>query len=85
MYSNLQATKLFGDIGYQRGMVTNSLSLKISYRAIGLQRLNQHCVLSKIVYLYVKYMIATRNYAMYNTGIGAHLTFGLPRGVVHTP
>ena len=59
----LQATKLFCDIGYQGVVVFVS---KILYREI--QRLIQHCLLSKMVYFDVKYIIATRNYQYFNTG-----------------
>src|SRR6218665_1555336 len=46
-----------------------SVWFKILYRVI--QRLIQHCFLSKLMYLNIKYVIATRNY-MYefiNTGV----------------
>src|SRR6218665_1443374 len=37
-----------------------NLNCKLSYRVI--QRLIQHCLLSKMVYLNAKYVIATRSY-----------------------
>ena len=40
-----------------------SVRFKISYRVI--QRLIQHCLLSKMVYLNVKYVIATRSYEFF--------------------
>jgi len=62
---NPQATKLFCDIGYQEGVVTTlrrfRVWFKILYRVI--QQLIQHCLPSKMVYLNVTYVIATRNYA----------------------
>jgi len=72
---NLQATKVFLCHRLPRVWVVttplgNHLGLKISYRVI--QRLIQHCFLSKMVYLYVKYMIAARNYAIYNTSTVAY-------------
>src|SRR6218665_2096279 len=70
---SLQATKLFivtlATRG--RGVVTTPLDLvfwfKILYRVI--KSLIQHCLLSKMAYLNVKYVIATRNYDFFNTGI----------------
>ena len=46
-----------------------SVWFKILYRVI--QRLIQHCLLSKMKYLNIKYVIATQNYAFFNTGGGA--------------
>ena len=42
-----------------------SVSFKILYRVGLIQRLIQHCLLSKMVYLNVKYVIATRSYFLY--------------------
>src|SRR6218665_2975009 len=68
---------IFCDIGYQgaggyhplRGWLPPprfNVWFKILYRVI--QRLIQQCFLSKLVYLNVKYAIATRNYEFFNTG-----------------
>ena len=45
-----------------------SVWFKILYRLI--QRLIQHCFLSKMVHLNVKYVIAARNYEFVTTGTG---------------
>jgi len=43
-----------------------SVWFKILYSVI--QRLIQHCLLSKMVYLNIKYVIAARNYELFNAG-----------------
>ena len=58
---NLQATKLFTVTSATKGGSYHPL--KLSYRVI--QRLIQHCLLSKIVHLNVKYVIATRNFEFF--------------------
>src|SRR6218665_2018831 len=45
----------------------------LGYRVI--HRLIQHCLLSKIVYLNIKYAIATRNYKKIYTYAKSHLKF----------
>ena len=69
---NLQVTKLFivtsatkGGGGYHP--LRFSVRCKISYRVI--QPLIQHCLLHKMVYLNITYVIATRNYEFFTTGI----------------
>ena len=68
---NLQATKLFIVTSATKGVVTTpfrfSVRFRILYRAI--QRLIQHCLLRKMVYLNIIYVIATRNYEFCTTGI----------------
>src|SRR6218665_4030415 len=44
--------------------------LQLSYRVI--QRLIQHCLLSKMVYLNVKYVIATRSYEFFYIYVKSH-------------
>ena len=61
---NLQTTKLFIVTSATKGVVTTPLRFrvrfKILYRVI--RPLIQHCLLHKMVYLNVKYVIATRSY-----------------------
>jgi len=63
---NLQATKLFCGIGYQRGDMGYVHPLrfkawfKILYRVI--QRLIQNCFLSKMVYLNIALKLKTMNF-----------------------
>src|SRR6218665_43887 len=66
---NLQATKLFCNIGYQDRLYRFDVWFKISYRVI--QRLIQHIFLSKMVYLDLKYTPAIRNYEFLITGISS--------------
>ena len=68
---NLQATKLFIVTSATKGgVVTTPLrfsgGLKILHRVI--QRSIQHCLLRKMVYLNIIYVIATRNYEFFTTG-----------------
>jgi len=69
---NLQATKLFIVTPATKGwVVTTTLGFrvrfKILYRVI--QPLIQHCLLHTMVYLIIIYVIATRNYEFFTTGI----------------
>ena len=70
---NLQATKLFIVTSATKGSgcqpLRFSVRLKILYRVI--QPLIQHCLLRKMVYLniHVIYVIATRNFEFFTTGI----------------
>src|SRR6218665_3583578 len=61
---NLQATKLLFATSATKGggyhPLRFSVSIKILYSVI--QRMIQHCLPSKMVYLNIKYVIATRNY-----------------------
>ena len=74
--ANLQATKLFIVTSATKGVVTTPLRFrvrfKILYRVI--QPLIQHCLLLKMVYLNIIYVIATRNYTFFTTGIFPKLT-----------
>ena len=72
--SSLQATKLLivtSAIPREVGVVTTSprfsVRFMILYRVI--QPLIQHCLLRKIGYLNIIYVIATRNYEFFTTGI----------------
>src|SRR6218665_3922445 len=47
--------------------LTFSVWFKILFSVI--KRLIQHCLLSKMVYLNITYVIATRNYEFFNTGL----------------
>ena len=65
---NLQATELVIVTSATKGVVVTtcnrfSVWFRILYRVIW--RLIQHCLLSKVVYLNVKYVIATRNYEFF--------------------
>src|SRR6218665_3010262 len=70
---NLHATKLFivtsatkgGGGGYHP--LRFSVRFKILYRVI--QPLIQHCLLRKMVYLNIIYVLTTRNYEVFTTGI----------------
>src|SRR6218665_3058711 len=69
---NLQATKLFIVTPATKGWVVTTptgfrVRFKILYRVI--QPLIQHCLLHKMVYLNIIYVIATRNYDFFTTGI----------------
>ena len=68
---NLQATKLFIVTPATKGGGYHPLGFrvrfKILYRVI--QLLIQHCLLHKMVYLNIIYVIATRNYEFFTTGI----------------
>ena len=66
---NLQATKLFIVTPATKGGTPLGFRVrfKILYRVI--QPLIQHCLLHKMVYLNIIYVIATRNYEFYTTGI----------------
>ena len=67
---NLQATKLFIATSATKGVVTPfrfRVRFKILYRVI--YPLIQHCLLHKMVYLNIIYVIATRNYEFFTTGI----------------
>ena len=72
-FTNFQATKLlFATSATQEEVVTTfslrfSVKFKILYRVI--QRLIQHCLLRKMVYLNIIFVIATRNYEFFTTGI----------------
>jgi len=72
-YFNLQATKLFIVTSATKwgGVVSAPLRFrvrfKILYRVI--QPLIQHCLLHQMVYLNIIYVIATRNYEFFTTGI----------------
>ena len=69
---NLQATKLFiltpatKEGGYHAPLGFSD-RFKILYRVI--QPLIQHCLLHKMVYFNIIYVIATRNYEFFTTGI----------------
>src|SRR6218665_794104 len=69
---NLQATKLFIVTPATKGWVVTThpgfrVRFKILYRVI--QPLIQHCLLNKMVYLNIIYVIATRNYEFFTTGV----------------
>src|SRR6218665_135007 len=70
---NLQATKLFIVTPATKGggwlppPLGFRVRFKILYRVI--QPLIQHCLLHKMVYLNIIYVIATRNYEFFTTGI----------------
>ena len=68
LHINLQATKLFiVMLATKEGGGYHSLRFrarsKLSYRVI--RRLIQHCLVIKMVYLNVKYAIATRSYEFF--------------------
>src|SRR6218665_123228 len=68
----LQATKLFIVTSATKGVVVTtparfSVSFKILYRVI--QPFIQHCLLRRMVYLNVIYVIATRNYELFTSAI----------------
>src|SRR6218665_1115041 len=69
--TNLQATKLFIVTSATKGgwlpPLRFSVRFKILYRVI--QPLIQHCLLRKMVYLNILYVIATGNYEFFTTGI----------------
>ena len=69
---NLQATKLFIVTPATKGWVVTTplrfrVRFKILYRVT--QPLIQHCLLHKMVYLNIIYVIATRHYEFFTTGI----------------
>ena len=69
---NLQATKLFIVTTATKGgwlppPLRPSVRFKILYCVI--QPLIQHCLLRKMVYLNIIYVIATRNYEFFTIGI----------------
>ena len=66
--NNLQATKLFIVTSATKGggyhhPLRFCVRFKILYRVI--QPLIQHCLLRKMVYLNIKYVIATRSYEIF--------------------
>ena len=72
MIINLQAAKILimtsaskGEGGYHP--LRFSVRFKILYRVI--QLLIQHCLLRKLVYLNIIYVLTTRNYEFFTTGI----------------
>ena len=67
---NLQVTKLFIVTSATKGDYHPpkfSVRFKILYRVI--ERLIQHCLLRRMVYLNIIYVIATRDYEFFTTGI----------------
>jgi len=69
---NPQATKLFIVTSATKDVLVTTplrfrVRFKILYRVI--QRLIQHCLLRKMMYLNIRYVIATRNYDYFTTGI----------------
>src|SRR6218665_3605584 len=69
---NLQATKLFIVAPATKGWVVTTppgfrVRFNILYRVI--QPLIQHCLVHNMVYLNIIYVIATRNYEFFTTGI----------------
>src|SRR6218665_1506724 len=58
---------IYCDIGYQGGGGYHPLRFCVKFKILYLviQRLIQHCLLSKMVYLNVKYIIATRSYEFF--------------------
>src|SRR6218665_3014787 len=61
---NLQVTKLIIVTSATKGVVTTPLRFSVKFRILYrvIQRLIQHCLLRKMVYLNIIYVIATRNY-----------------------
>ena len=83
IYDNLQATKLFIVTSATKGEVVTtplrfSVRFTILYRAI--QRLIQHCLLSKMVYLNVKYVITTRSYEFFYVYAESHWKYHTSEG-----
>src|SRR6218665_493585 len=70
---NLQATKLFIVTSATKGgMITTTLRFCVRFKIVCYRvilRLNQHCLLRRMVYLNIIYVIATRNYEFVTTGI----------------
>src|SRR6218665_3923346 len=69
---NLQATKLFIVTSATKvGMVTTPLRFRVRFKILYrvTQPLIQHCLLHKTVYFNIIYVIATRNYDFFTTGI----------------
>jgi len=67
----LPATKLFIVTSATKGGVTTPLRFRVKFKILCriVQRLIQHCLLRKMVYLNIMYVIATRNYEFVTTGI----------------
>ena len=68
---NLQATKLFIVPSATKGVVTTPHYIWFRFNILYLviHPLIQHCLLHKMVYLNVIFVIATRNYEFFTTGI----------------
>jgi len=65
---NLQATKLFIVTSATKGgVVTTPLRFRVRFKIVYhvIHPLIQHCLLSKMVYLNIIYVIATRNYEFF--------------------
>src|SRR6218665_3210849 len=67
IYCDAGYQAIYCDAGYQGGVVTTPpgfrVRFKILYRVI--HPFIQHCLLSKMVYLNAKYVIATRSYEFF--------------------
>src|SRR6218665_3042978 len=69
---NLQPTKPFIATSATNGGVdTTPLRFRVRFKILYhvIKPLIQHCLLRKMVYLNILYVIATRNYDLFNTGI----------------
>ena len=78
---NLQATRLFIVTSATKGVVT-PLRISVWFKTLNrvIQQLIHHCFLSEMVYMSVKYVIATRNYefCLLSALVRNKRTFALP-------